>query len=111
MTDETVAAVVITFQRRDMLRQTLEALTGQERPVDEIVVIDNATTDGTAAMLAEEFPHVTHFRMEDNIGPAGALQVGFEYGPRGDARHQGHARLGDVDWRFRAPRGDHIAGA
>jgi rhamnopyranosyl-N-acetylglucosaminyl-diphospho-decaprenol beta-1,3/1,4-galactofuranosyltransferase len=79
MTDETVAAVVITFQRRDMLRRTLEGLTGQERPVDEIVVIDNATTDGTAAMLAEEFPHVTHFRMEDNIGPAGALAVGFEY--------------------------------
>src|SRR4029453_17424230 len=79
MTGETVAAVVITFQRRDMLRQTLEGLTGQERPVDEIGVIDNATTDGTAAMLAEEFPQVTHFRMEDNIGPAGALQVGFEY--------------------------------
>ena len=79
MMDETVAAVVITFQRRDMLRQTLEGLAAQERPVDEIVVIDNATTDGTAAMLAEEFPHVTHLRMDDNIGPAGALQVGFDY--------------------------------
>jgi rhamnopyranosyl-N-acetylglucosaminyl-diphospho-decaprenol beta-1,3/1,4-galactofuranosyltransferase len=79
MTDPTVAAVVITFQRKDMLRQTLEGLAAQERPVDEIVVIDNATTDGTAAMLAEEFPQVTHLRMEDNIGPAGALQVGFEY--------------------------------
>jgi rhamnopyranosyl-N-acetylglucosaminyl-diphospho-decaprenol beta-1,3/1,4-galactofuranosyltransferase len=79
MTDETVAALVITFQRRDMLRQTLAGLAAQERPVDEIVVIDNATTDGTAAMLAEEFPQVTSLRMEDNIGPAGALQVGLEY--------------------------------
>jgi rhamnopyranosyl-N-acetylglucosaminyl-diphospho-decaprenol beta-1,3/1,4-galactofuranosyltransferase len=79
MTDETVAAVVITFQRKDMLRRTLEGLAAQERPVDEIVVIDNATTDGTATMLELEFPHVTHLRMEDNIGPAGALQVGFEY--------------------------------
>jgi len=79
MTGETVAALVITFQRRDMLRQTLAGLAAQERPVDEIVVIDNATTDGTAAMLAEEFPQVTSLRMEDNIGPAGALQVGLEY--------------------------------
>jgi len=78
--EETVAAVVITFQRRDMLRRTLEGLRAQERPVDEIVVIDNGTTDGTAAMLAEEFPDVTHLRMEENIGPAGALEVGFGYG-------------------------------
>jgi rhamnopyranosyl-N-acetylglucosaminyl-diphospho-decaprenol beta-1,3/1,4-galactofuranosyltransferase len=79
MTDETVAAVVITFQRKDMLRRTLEGLAAQERPVDEIVVIDNATTDGTAAMLEREFPHVTCLRMEENIGPAGALEVGFDY--------------------------------
>ena len=51
MSEHSVAAVVITFQRRDMLRQTLQGLVAQERPVDEIVVIDNGTTDGTAAML------------------------------------------------------------
>ena len=85
MTGATVAALVITFQRRDMLRQTLQGLLAQERPVDEIVVIDNATTDGTAAMLDEEFPTVTHLRMEQNVGPAGALEVGLGY-----AHQQGH---------------------
>jgi rhamnopyranosyl-N-acetylglucosaminyl-diphospho-decaprenol beta-1,3/1,4-galactofuranosyltransferase len=85
VTEETVAAVVITFQRRDMLRHTLEGLLAQERPVDEIVVIDNGTSDGTAAMLDEEFPAVTHLRMEENIGPAGALEVGLGY-----AAERGH---------------------
>jgi rhamnopyranosyl-N-acetylglucosaminyl-diphospho-decaprenol beta-1,3/1,4-galactofuranosyltransferase len=85
VTPETVAAVVITFQRREMLRRTLEGLLAQERPVDELVVIDNATTDGTAAMLAEEFPSVTHLRMAENIGPAGALEVGL-----GHAHRRGH---------------------
>jgi rhamnopyranosyl-N-acetylglucosaminyl-diphospho-decaprenol beta-1,3/1,4-galactofuranosyltransferase len=85
MTAETVAAVVITFQRRDMLRHTLEGLRGQERPVDEIVVIDNGTSDGTAAMLDQEFPDVTHLRMEENVGPAGALEVGLGY-----AAERGH---------------------
>ena len=56
MTEETVAAVVITFQRRDMLRQTLEGLREQERPVDEIVVIDNGTTDGTAGHAPAGLP-------------------------------------------------------
>jgi rhamnopyranosyl-N-acetylglucosaminyl-diphospho-decaprenol beta-1,3/1,4-galactofuranosyltransferase len=82
---ETVASVVITFQRRDLLRVTLNGLLAQERPVDEIVVIDNACTDGTATMLDEEFPTVTHLRMERNIGPAGALHVGFSH-----AHQRGH---------------------
>jgi rhamnopyranosyl-N-acetylglucosaminyl-diphospho-decaprenol beta-1,3/1,4-galactofuranosyltransferase len=79
VTEDSVAAVVITYQRRDMLRRTLEGLRAQERPVDEIVVIDNGTSDGTADMLRRDFPDVTHLRMEENIGPAGALQVGFEH--------------------------------
>jgi GT2 family glycosyltransferase len=81
----TVASVVITFQRRDLLRVTLEGLLAQERPVDEIIVIDNACTDGTDVMLAEEFPTLTHLRMPQNIGPAGALHVGLGY-----AFEQGH---------------------
>jgi glycosyltransferase involved in cell wall biosynthesis len=76
---ETVASVVITYQRRDLLRVTLEGLLAQDRPVDEIVVIDNASTDGTAAMLERQFPTVTHLRMERNLGPAGALHVGLGY--------------------------------
>ena len=82
---ETVCSVIITFQRRDMCRTTLQHLLAQERPVDEIVVIDNASTDGTAAMLDEEFPMVTHLRMERNVGPAGALNVGLGY-----AHQRGH---------------------
>ncbi|HYY78857.1 MAG TPA: glycosyltransferase [Actinomycetes bacterium] len=85
MSDETVAAVVITYQRREMLRETLRGLLEQERPVDEVVVIDNGTTDGTAAMLEQEFPTVTHLRMEQNVGPAGALHVGL-----GHAHEHGH---------------------
>ena len=82
MTGSTVAAVVMTYQRRDMLRITLQGLLIQERPVDEIVVIDNAATDGTVEMLREEFPTVTHLRMEQNLGPAGALEVGLAYAER-----------------------------
>jgi rhamnopyranosyl-N-acetylglucosaminyl-diphospho-decaprenol beta-1,3/1,4-galactofuranosyltransferase len=84
-----VAAVVVTFQRRDLLRRTLQSLLAQERPVDEIVVVDNASTDGTAVMIEEEFPTVTHLRMADNLGPAGALEAGFA-----------HAHEREHDWAW-----------
>jgi len=85
VTGESVAAVAITFQRRDLLRQTLQSLLAQERPFDEIIVVDNASSDGTAAMLEAEFPAVTHLRMDQNLGPAGALYVGL-----GHAHARGH---------------------
>jgi rhamnopyranosyl-N-acetylglucosaminyl-diphospho-decaprenol beta-1,3/1,4-galactofuranosyltransferase len=74
-----VAVIVVTFQRRDLLRLTLDSLLAQDHPADEIVVIDNASTDGTPAMLAERFPTVTHLRMEQNLGPAGALHAGLAH--------------------------------
>jgi rhamnopyranosyl-N-acetylglucosaminyl-diphospho-decaprenol beta-1,3/1,4-galactofuranosyltransferase len=74
-----VAAVVVTFQRRDLLRLTLRSLLDQERPPDELVVVDNASTDGTAELLEQEFPEVTHLRMRANLGPAGALAAGFDH--------------------------------
>jgi GT2 family glycosyltransferase len=82
-----VCAVVVTHDRRDMLRECLEALARQTRAPDAVHVVDNASTDGTAAMLAEEFPDVTLRRLETNEGGAGgfhegirdALERGFEW--------------------------------
>jgi rhamnopyranosyl-N-acetylglucosaminyl-diphospho-decaprenol beta-1,3/1,4-galactofuranosyltransferase len=76
---ETVAAIVVTYDRRDLLRQTLQALLAQTRPVDEVVVVDNASRDGTADMLAAEFPTVCHLALPHNTGPAGGFAAGMEY--------------------------------
>jgi rhamnopyranosyl-N-acetylglucosaminyl-diphospho-decaprenol beta-1,3/1,4-galactofuranosyltransferase len=73
-----VGAVVLTYNRADSLRRTLRALERQTRPVDEILVVDNASTDGTAAMLGAEFPHVWHLRLAENTGPAGGMAAGLQ---------------------------------
>jgi rhamnopyranosyl-N-acetylglucosaminyl-diphospho-decaprenol beta-1,3/1,4-galactofuranosyltransferase len=72
-----VAAVVLTHNRSALLRETLCSLHAQTRPVDEIVVVDNASTDGTAEMLATDFPHVCHLRLPENTGPAGGMAAGL----------------------------------
>jgi GT2 family glycosyltransferase len=66
-----VTVNVLAYNRRDDLRVTLEAVTQRlDYPADrlEIIVVDNASTDGTEAMLREEFPAVQVVRKEANVG-------------------------------------------
>jgi len=73
-----VAAVVVTYNRKHLLRKCLQALLAQTRPIDEIIVVDNASTDGTAEMLAMEFPEVTVLRLSENVGGAGGFAKGMQ---------------------------------
>lgn len=74
-----VSVVVVSFNTCDMLRDCLNTL--QERAGDvtyEIIVVDNASRDGSADMIAEEFPEALLIRSEKNLGFAGANNEGFE---------------------------------
>lgn len=46
-----VCAIVVTFNRRQLLLRALEAVLAQTAPVSAIVIVDNASTDGTAEAL------------------------------------------------------------
>ena len=46
-----IVAVVVTYNRKKLLLECLNALFGQTNPLDEIVVLDNASTDGTKQEL------------------------------------------------------------
>lgn len=73
---QTVCAIVITYNRLDLLRQCLACLRAQTRPLDAIIVVDNASVDGSAEWLRaqEQLIVVTH---EVNSGAAGALHTGI----------------------------------
>lgn len=68
-----VAATLLTRDRRDLLRQALQAVLAQEHPVDEVIVVDNASSDGTPEMIAEEFPEVTVVALPENQGATGGF--------------------------------------
>lgn len=51
---DTISAVVVTYNRKNLLLECLEALRKQTRPVDAIYLIDNASTDGTPELLMEK---------------------------------------------------------
>lgn len=68
-----VVATILTRNRKELLRQSLTASMEQTRPVDEIVVVDNESTDGTLEMLADEFPSVTVVALPENKGATGGF--------------------------------------
>lgn len=87
-----VASVTTAYNAARVLPRQMEALLGQTRPLQEIVVVDNGSTDGTRALLAERYPQVTVLNLPANLGAAGAWSAGLEYA----ALRKGH----DWVWAF-----------
>jgi GT2 family glycosyltransferase len=52
--NDSVCAVVVTYNRKNLLIECLEALQKQTRPIQGIYLIDNASTDGTPELLLEK---------------------------------------------------------
>jgi len=97
---ETICAVVVTYNRKKLLIECLEALLKQTRPLDGIYIIDNASTDGTPELLKEkgfiqELPPeelnepwekefkkeslpIFYVRMHENTGGAGGFHEGVK---------------------------------
>jgi GT2 family glycosyltransferase len=80
MSFETVAVVIVTFNRADLLDRMLDGLAAQTRPADAVFVVDNASDDHTREVLARraaagDLPlRVTHGT--DNVGGAGGFHLG-----------------------------------
>lgn len=78
MTRPDASVVIVSFNTREVTR---ECLTTLERESDgvayEVIVVDNASRDGSADMVAESFPRATLIRSETNLGFAAANNRGF----------------------------------
>lgn len=79
-TTDQLVAVVVTFDRRSQLQTTVTNLLATPEPwLSQLIVVDNASSDGTAEWLAlQTDPRLTVLRSDTNLGGAG----GFEFGMR-----------------------------
>lgn len=72
------AAFVITFNRPQILSETLERIITQTYPPEKILVLDNGRNDETYRAVEPFFSrNVLYMSMEDNLGPAGAGKYGL----------------------------------
>jgi GT2 family glycosyltransferase len=69
--------VIPTVNARELLAQTLAHLEAQTVEHD-VVVVDNASSDGTPELVADRFPRVRVVRLEENLGFGRAINRGVE---------------------------------
>lgn len=68
----------MTFNRRALLAQVLDGLLAQTHALTDILVVDNASTDGTLDLLAEQYPTVRVRRLDRNTGASGGFAAGID---------------------------------
>ena len=75
-----VVAIVVTYNRKELLKECVKALLNQEYKNCEILIVDNASTDGTKEFLEDELKEqkVHYINTTANLGGAG----GFNFGMR-----------------------------
>jgi GT2 family glycosyltransferase len=75
-----VSVIIVSYNTRELLRECIESILCEqgERPAVEVIVVDNASADGSAAMVAERFPQVRLIANADNRGFGAACNQGLE---------------------------------
>jgi len=73
-----VIACIVTWNGEHLLERLLESLEATQWPALQLVVVDNASSEGTSAMLRDRFPGIEHVRLDENIGYSAAINVGLE---------------------------------
>ena len=78
-----IFAVVVTYNRKQLLIQCLSALAKQTQSLSKIIIVDNASTDGTLQELHHsgllENPCMQLLSLEQNTGGAGGFAAGMQY--------------------------------
>jgi GT2 family glycosyltransferase len=69
MAEPTVTISIVNWNQRDLLRQCLRSIREHAGGVSqEVIVVDNASTDGSREMIREEFPEVRLIENAENLG-------------------------------------------
>ncbi|MGN6395811.1 MAG: glycosyltransferase family 2 protein [Mucilaginibacter sp.] len=74
--EKRVAALIVTYNRLNLLKETIEALKNQSRKPETIIVVNNGSTDGTGEWLALQ-DGLTVFNQQ-NLGGAGGFNRGIK---------------------------------
>jgi dTDP-4-dehydrorhamnose reductase len=73
-----IFAVVLSYKRKDLLKRCLEGIAAQSRRCDAVIVVDNASNDGTEEMLLESsIDNLKVYVLSHNTGASGGFSAGY----------------------------------
>lgn len=78
-----VSVVIVTWNRKDDVLETLATVYGQVYKHFEVVLVDNASEDDTVAVVSQRYPGINIVQLEENRGAAGGRNPGIR-AARGD---------------------------
>lgn len=79
----TISGIVVNYNGADVLVPCLKSLLSQTRPFDEIVVVDNASSDASVSLIREFSPQIRLHCLDHNVGYAEGCNRGIAI-TRGD---------------------------
>lgn len=77
MGEALIVAVVVTHRRQELLARSLDVITRQTRPVDHLVVVDNANEDEVRSLVEGQPVQTTYLGSRHNLGGAGGFALGI----------------------------------
>ncbi|MDP8930819.1 MAG: glycosyltransferase family 2 protein, partial [Actinomycetota bacterium] len=92
--------VVVNYNGRDYLEPCLASLMGQRYPQEriEVILVDNASTDGSVELVRELFPQVQVITNQTNTGFAPAVNQGARAGTGDVLALVNNDAVADPDW-------------
>ncbi|MEG3439828.1 glycosyltransferase [Pannus brasiliensis CCIBt3594] len=72
-----ISVIIPTYNRGALLRETIESVLQQTYRNYEVIIIDDASGDGTADWIAEHYPELPLIRLSENVGGAEARNIGL----------------------------------
>jgi GT2 family glycosyltransferase len=74
-----VAAIVVNYNGREVTQQAVASLRRMTYPAFDLIVLDNASTDGSPEALARAFPDLKQLGVEENRGSSSGYAAGFRW--------------------------------
>lgn len=78
-----VSAIIPTYNRRELVQRAIDSALAQTLPPEEIVVVDDGSTDGTGDVLRARYGHRITYLWQPNAGVSAARNAGMSQA-RGD---------------------------
>lgn len=75
----TITAIVVNYNGREFIGAALQSLRAQTAPPDQIIVVDNQSTDDSVELIRRDFPDVELMRSDTNLGFTGGNNLAAQH--------------------------------